>query len=55
MSHLLELLDYLIGLIIREVGVNAARQTIVDRIEIAAGRAAADAEATERFGEVPKP
>ncbi len=53
MDLLLQLLDYAIGLIIKEVGIDSARQTIVDRIEIAAARAAADAEAAARFGQVP--
>lgn len=55
MSLIIELLDYVLGLIVREIGVDGARQTVQERVEIAAARAAADAEAAAKFGVAPKP
>jgi hypothetical protein len=52
-SYLIQVLDAIIALIVKEIGVDGARQTLIDRIEIAAARAAADAEAAARFGQVP--
>lgn len=48
-----EAIDYAIGLAIKVLGEDSARQTLIDRVEIVAARVAADAEAAARFGQVP--
>lgn len=49
----IQAIDYAIGLAIRLLGADQAKQTVVDRIEIVAARVAADAEAAARFGQTP--
>jgi hypothetical protein len=46
-------LDDAIVLVIKEVGVDVAKQSIVERVEIIIARIAADAEFAARTGQIP--
>ena len=52
-SDTIAALDNAIKLVILEVGMDATKQTIVDRIEIVLARMVADAEMTAKLGQIP--
>ena len=51
-SDTIAALDNAIKLVILEVGMDATKQTIVDRIEIVLARMVADAEMTAKLGQI---